>query len=79
MSAIFKEFLERLLEVDCQKRPTAHESLRNAWLLGKATKYDNLEHCLGSMPNLDFILSKKKPNEEQPLLFTNDDVLINQE
>lgn len=46
---------------------SAHEALRNKWLLGKATRNENLESCLLSLLNLtmyEYVI-KNKDSEDQ--------------
>lgn len=61
LSANAKDFLMRLLTVDPKKRMTVHQALANSWLLGKATKMDNLSTALDTMR---VIVNKKKTQVE---------------
>lgn len=45
----------QFLVVEPKKRMLAHEALRNNWVRGKATRNENLENCLNSLPSLTFV------------------------
>lgn len=57
LSTNAKDFLLKLLSVDPKKRPTVHQAMANTWVLGKATKTDNLSNALDTMR---VIVNKKK-------------------
>lgn len=49
LSTNAKDFISKLLIVDPKKRLTAVNALSNSWILGKATKFDNMSNCLDSL------------------------------
>lgn len=46
---IYKDFIMKFLAVDPRKRWSAAQTLSNNWLLGRATKNENLTACLDSL------------------------------
>lgn len=52
-----KDFIMRLLVVDPKKRLNVYQALKNPWLLGQATRNDNLSNTLD---NMRVMVNKKK-------------------
>ena len=46
---LIKEFIAKLLNVDPKKRLNVQQALNNQWVLGKATKFDNMTSVLESL------------------------------
>lgn len=64
-----KDFISKLLVLDPKKRLTSAQALTKPWILGKATKFDNMVSALNSMKAL---VNRKKTqvNYRKKFLFS---------
>lgn len=67
-----RDFIMRLLVVDPKKRLNVYQALKNPWLLGQATRNDNLSNTLDNMR----VMVNKKKTQVRTILIKKDLNLI---